>query len=530
MASDRLHPVWLKALEDPATYPHPVSQIRILQTHISWVALTGDWAYKLKKPVDFGFVNFTTLELRLAACRDEMRLNRRTAPELYDDIIALTEDSVGPRFGGSGTILEYAVRMRQFPQHDLLDQCLARNEFTFDLTDKLAHRVAELHQAADQANDQSAFGNPDAVRQPVQECLDHLQHDSVPTALRQSLRSLDDWTNLEFDRLQKTFVERKRRGMIRECHGDLHLGNIVLYGGQPTLFDCLEFNAHLRWIDIISDIAFLMMDLEDHHARHLAWRFLNAWLVSTGDYRGLQVLRYYIVYRALVRAKVAALRLRQAEITPADLTHQRQLLVSYIELADRKTRPDRPSMILMHGVSGSGKSFVARQISSILPAILIRSDVERKRMFARTFANVASGRLPPQRYSEHSTDLIYRRLRVLAREIIESGYSVIVDATFLRREDRRKFVSLAKELAIPALILACTAERTVLRQRLMERQAIGTDASDADDTVLEKQLSAIESLDQSESEIAITVDASQQCESILKSILGLFRRLSGEVQ
>lgn len=219
-----LHPAWLDALKNPETYPHPTSNIQLAETHISWVALTGEWAYKLKKPVDFGFVDFTTLELRRADCFEEVRLNRRTAPELYDGVVPLTDEPSGPRFGGPGPILEYAVRMRQFAQRDMLDQCLTRRELSDEVIDTLALEVAGLHRQAAAASIQSPFGRPDSIRATVQACLDDLPPTSAANDLRAHFDRLNDWTDGEWRRLKGTFAERKEQGWVRECHGDLHLG------------------------------------------------------------------------------------------------------------------------------------------------------------------------------------------------------------------------------------------------------------------------------------------------------------------
>jgi aminoglycoside phosphotransferase family enzyme/predicted kinase len=492
------------------------------ETHISWVALTGEWAYKLKKPVDFGFVDFTTLELRRAACHEELRLNRRTAPELYDDVVPLTIEPSGPRFGGTGLVLEYAVRMHQFAQTDMLDQCLARGELTEDLIDELAGEVAELHHQAAVASMGSPFGVPDSVHASVQACLDQLLRSPPSDVLRTQLAQLNEWTNAEWNRLKETFEERKRQGWIRECHGDLHLGNLVLYRGRPTLFDCMEFNPDLRWIDVISDVAFLVMDLFDRRAAPLAWRVLNEWLQQTGDYYGLHVLKYYMTYRALVRAKVAALRLQQPDLPPNNEQHQQELLRSYAELASMLTRSSRPAILLMHGVSGSGKSFIGRQLVASLGAVQIRSDVERKRLFAVWPSAVNLSVPSSELYGPQATQQTYQRLQSLARDIVGAGYSVIVDATFLRQSDRLAFAAMASQLAVPMVVVTCSAPETVLRARVLQRQSIGHDPSDADVAVLEKQLAAWEPLDAAESQMSVSINTeTDKLDAILPAIQNL---------
>lgn len=514
-----LHPAWLDAVKDPSTFPHPVSCIRMIETHISWVVLTGKWVYKLKKPVDFGFVDFTTLELRRAACYEEVRLNRRTAPELYDNVVMLTEERSGPRFGGTGPVLEYAVRMRQFAQEDLLDQCLVRQQLSAEIVDTLACEVAKLHREADVATTESPFGNPDSIRASVQACLDHLLMSPASEAMRSQFVQLNEWANIEGRRLEETFTVRKREGWVRECHGDLHLGNLVLYGGRPMLFDCLEFNPELRWIDVISDVAFLVMDLFDRGAAPLSWRLLNKWLEQTGDYGGLSVLKYYLAYRALVRAKVAALRLGQPDLSPDDVSHQQALLSSYAELALRLTKPNHPVILMMHGVSGSGKSFIAAQLASSLGAVQIRSDIERKRLYGMWPPTENPQPANPEKYSRQATQQTYLKLQTIAREVVSAGYSVIVDATFLRHADRIPFASVADELGIPSIIVTCDAPESILRQRVSQRQSRGQDPSDADVTVLESQIANWEPLDPAESQRSVSVNTvDNNVETVLPQI------------
>ncbi len=504
-----LHPAWLNAIYDPAMYPHIVSQIELLETHISWVILTGEWAYKLKKPVNFGFVDFTTLELRHVACQEELRLNRRTAPLLYDGVVPLTTDDDGPCFGGSGTAVEYAVRMRQFAQRDLLENCLARNELTIEMVDLLARQVADLHRRAAVAGRETSYGEPDLIREMVQACFDHLSDNPLSDAQRKSLARLKEWMTGEGDRLSARFVQRKQQHWVRECHGDLHLGNLVLFRGKPTLFDCLEFNPQLRWIDVFSDIAFLVMDLHDRDQTELAWRVLNQWLEQTGDYEGLYVLRYYLAYRALVRAKVAALRLQQSELTTGEEQHQHELLESYLGLASRLARPTQPAIVLMNGVSGSGKSFVARHLASRLEAVQIRSDVERKRLSGIGPSSAQSTLSPAVMYTDSVNAQTYLRLETLVRSIVGAGYPVIVDATFLKSADRKRFIALAGELKVPLAIVACTASAEVLRERIDQRSRLGQDPSDADSKVLRHQLVTAEPLDSSELLSSVAVDSSR---------------------
>jgi aminoglycoside phosphotransferase family enzyme/predicted kinase len=491
---------------DPATYRHPCSDIRIVETHISWVVLTGNWAYKLKKPVNFGFVNFTTLELRRVACMDELRLNRRTAPELYDSVVPLTDQPTGPRFGGEGAILEFAVRMRQFDVNDTFDRLQEHKELSDQTIETLARSVADLHQVAAIAGPDSSFGNPETILKQAQDCIEEISRLDLDSDLRSQLDQIQRWIREEWSRLKELFVERRSNGHVRECHGDLHLGNVVLYSGRPTLFDCLEFNPELRWIDITSDIAFLVMDLHDRGAPQLAWRALNEWLQQAGDYEGLPLLKYYLAYRSLVRAKVAALRSQQPDLTPSDSRQQELHLQNYLTLAFSFTQPTRPAMVLMHGLSGGGKSYVAKHLAVSVGAVQVRSDVERKRLFGFWPPREASNQSDTDIYSPLATEETYQRLLTLACGTIAAGYVVVVDAAFLSRSQRNRFVSIAQALEIPWVIIDCQAPECVLRERITARQLTHSDPSDADNKVLDIQLNSAEPLNEVEVGHRITIN------------------------
>ncbi len=523
--SNSLHPWWLDALSNRATYAHPCSEIQIVETHISWVVLTGDWAYKLKKPVNFGFVDFTTLELRRVACMDELRLNMRTAPELYDSVVPLTNQPAGPRFGGDGAILEYAVRMRQFDMNDTFDRLQQQGKLSDQIIETLARRVADLHQVAAIALADSSFGNPETILKQAQDCVDEITRLDLVPDHRSQLDQIRRWIQEEWSRLKKRFVERKSNGHVRECHGDLHLGNVVLYAGCPTLFDCLEFNSQLRWIDIVSDIAFLVMDLHDRGAPQLAWRALNEWLQQTGDYEGLPLLKFYLAYRALVRSKVAALRSQQPGLSVSDSLLQQQHLQSYLKLTSALIQPDRPAILLMHGLSGSGKSFVARHLAASIGAVQIRSDVERKRLFGLWPAREASSHRGAEIYSPVATEQTYRRLHTLANAVVSAGYAVIVDAAFLSQSQRAEFVSAADALGLPWAMIECQAPDCVRRERITRRQLAGGDPSDANSRVLDLQLASVEPISEVESSHLIVVNTtSEDLRAAVESVNQLLSR------
>ena len=362
----------LRALQRcPQAFGHPVGTVEWIETHISWLLLAGDYAYKFKKPLKLDFLDFSTLALRRAACEEELRINDRTAPDLYLGVVALVGSPAADMrllpLDEAPSNAEPAVRMRRFDQAALLSQALERQALTPAHIDALARHVAHFHGDAAVALSSQGWGTAQAVRAPVQDCLAALQRIAADAPdLAPLLGPVAKWCEQQGAALAPVFAQRLDAGRVRECHGDLHLANLVLIDGAPQLFDAIEFNPALRWIDCMADIAFLAMDLEARGCADLAWRFLNAWLECTGDYAGLPVLDYYRVYRALVRARVAGLRLAQTtgDARAGCLQEQRR----YLELALRFTRPRPVVLWLAHGFSGSGKSTLCRALASAAAA------------------------------------------------------------------------------------------------------------------------------------------------------------------
>ncbi len=518
----------VEALHDPACYPHPVHPIRIIETHISLVVLTGTFAYKIKKPVDLGFLDFTTLEKRRFYCDEELRLNSRLAPELYLDVVPIGGTPEAPRVGGGGNVIEYAVRMREFPQEALADRVLARGELISRHIDTLAALVAEFHLRTQCSGEKDGYGAPEAILASVAQNFAQIRALPIQAAHLQLLDEVEAWSRREHERLREVFVQRKREGRVRECHGDLHLGNIVFLEDEPRVFDCIEFNPELRWIDVMNEVAFLVMDLQAAGRTDFGRRFLNGYLEATGDYAGLRVLRYYCAYRAMVRAKVMLMRAGQQGCTPEDQASATALFGRYLSVAASCAQPSRSFVLITHGFSGSGKTTLAQPLLELTGAIRVRSDVERKRIHGlrpkeRPGSGIAEGLYRPD-----ATESTYRRLLDLARIIVEAGHSVIVDATFLQHRQRDMFCALAARAGIPFLIVDFTASEGLLRERILARSERGDDASDADLAVLEHQLRTHEPLQTDELESVFAYDASGPADRAERSQTWapLLRRLS----
>jgi uncharacterized protein len=492
----------VRALSDERVFGHPVSQLRLLETHISFVILSGLYAYKIKKAVDLEFLNFVSLENRKKYCAEELRLNRRTAPGLYLDVLPIGGTVAAPLLGSEPAI-EYALKMREFPQDDLAANALAQGRIKPAQWDCLADDLAAFHAAAKVAAAESAFGRTRQIRESVLQNFRQLdRHVTAQYALK-ARHILEDWTRATYLSLQPVMDARRRNGHVRECHGDLHLGNLVLLADRVTPFDCIEFNPQLRWIDVMSDIAFLTMDLDHREVKSISTRLLNRYLESSGDYAGLRVLKFYQMYRALVRAKVALIRARQENGEASALRLDVERLLA---LAMSYTRFENPALLITHGFSGSGKTAFSQGLMELIGAVRIRSDVERKRMhgmnaLARSDASLAEGI-----YDTDSTEKTYDRLLQLAQLVMRCGYSPIIDAAFLERGQRQKFQRLAKEWQVPFFILDFQAPLEVLRARLLERERAGTDASDANTSVLDFQLRTRDPLTEDEAVVSVTID------------------------
>jgi aminoglycoside phosphotransferase family enzyme len=515
----------IAALRAPGRYPHPVGRVQLLETHISWVLLTGRYAYKLKKPLALGFLDFSTLDARRRACEDELRLNRRTAPELYLEVVPVTGTQADPTIGGAGPAIDYAVKMREFPQTALLDSVAARGELSLAQMDELAGTIAEFHARSDRAGPASEFGTEPAVIDPARQNFAQLRPLVADPESEDMLRRLAGWTEREFARCRDAVAARRRDGFVRECHGDLHLRNLVLLEGRIVPFDCLEFNAELRWIDVAAEVAFVVMDLIDHRLAAHAWRFLDAYLAETGDYGGLTVLRFYLVYRAMVRAKIAGMRAEQLPEGTAQRTQAAKECREYLRLAEAFAALDRRALIITRGLSGSGKTVFSALLVEELGVIRVRSDVERKRLHGlvageRTGAAVGAGIYAPE-----ATQRTYARLLELARVVLEAGFPAVADATFLARADRDAFRALARTLGVPFAIAACEAPEPVLRERIAARERVAADASEASLDVLTRQLLSAEPLASAERTFAVAIDTRHSPERLRSSALALGARL-----
>lgn len=479
----------LDCLLDPACYPEPTGSVEHLQTHISHIFLTDQYAYKIKKPVDFGFLDFTTLEKRRFYCYEELRLNRRLSPDIYLGVVALRRRPDGScLIDGDGPVVEYAVQMRRLPQERIMARLLERGMVGPEEIEAVARTVADFHATAARGGGIERFGSVEAIRASWHENLQQTVPYIGRTLSGPQYAAIDLQSQQFLDRQAPLLEQRLREGFIRECDGDLHCENICL-DGAVHIFDCIEFNEAFRCCDTAADVAFLAMDIENHGRRDLAELFVRTYGGLSGDLGLSQVLPLYLANRAFVRGKVESFRLDDPLIQDEEKQRAAERAARFFRLCHGYLmRPRLPlTMVLTCGPTGCGKSAIAAELAFQLGIEYVSSDVERKRL-----AGVASTVRDAPIYTDAWNTSTYRHLFERAEACLNRQASVIVDATFRSREERARFLELAAAAGACAAILypRCSAE--LIRRRLQERQQRGTDVSDGTWEVYQQQIARFE--------------------------------------
>ncbi len=492
-------------------YPHQVKEpVELIQTHVSYVFLTGDYAYKVKKPVNFGFLDYSTLEKREHFCRQELEMNKRGAPELYLEVLPVTQEGEKLNLGGTGEVVEYVLKMRQFPQSALLSEMFEQGTLTQSHMEELGRVVAKYHEQAQSSDRIRSFGKVAQVRQAIDENYEQTKNYIGNPQTQSQYAETKQYTDNFFTGRSQLFESRIENNKIRECHGDLHLRNICLWHDKILLFDCIEFNEPFRFVDVMYDVAFTVMDLQARQRPDLGNAFLNTYVEQTGDWEGLQVLPLYLSRQAYVRAKVTSFLLDDPGIPEAAKVEAAATASGYYKLAWEYTKPRKGKLILMSGLSGSGKSTTAKLLARKLDAIHLRSDAVRKHLGNIPLAERGSEAL----YTPEMTQKTYDRLLQLGVMLARQGFTVILDAKYDRTTLRTNAIDLADFQQLPLQIIHCTAPFEVLRDRLAARKG---DIADATADLLESQIALAEAFSAAEQPYVQTVDTTKPIESQLEN-------------
>ncbi|HEY9801935.1 MAG TPA: AAA family ATPase [Leptolyngbyaceae cyanobacterium] len=507
-------PAFIQQMLQPGFYPHEVTEpIQLIQTHVSYVLITGKYAYKLKKPVNFGFLDFSTLEKRKHFCHEELRLNQRGAGELYLEVLPITLSGEQYILGGTGEVVEYVVKMRQFPQEGLFSELFAQGKLTESHLEELGKVVAQYH-AKTETNDYiRSFGEVPQVRAAFDE--NHEQTEKYIGGPQTQLQfdETKAYTEKFFADRQELFQHRMQNNYIRECHGDLHLRNICLWGDKILLFDCIEFNEPFRFVDTMFDVAYAVMDLEAQQRPDLSNAYLNTYLEQTGDWEGLEILPIYLIRQSYVRAKVTSFLLDDPSV-PATVKEEASKTASvYYKLAWEYTKPKQGRLILMSGLSGSGKSTTAKFLARQFNAIHIRSDAVRKHLGGISLLERGDDDL----YTPEMTQKTYARLLNLGLILAKQGNTVILDAKYDQQNLREEAIAQAKQHQLPLQIVYCTAPLDVVEERLRKRTG---DIADATVDLLTAQLKQTEPFTNVELSYVITWDTTQPPQTQLGQVIG----------
>jgi uncharacterized protein len=503
MSNESTLPALIQQMLVPEFYPHPVTiPIQLMQTHASAVLLTGEFAYKLKKPVNFGFLDYSTVEKRQHFCNEEIRLNQRGARELYLEVVAISHQGDKYHLGSDGEIVDYAVKMVQFPQKSLLSNMFESGTITTSDIEEMGRVVAEFHANAQKSEYISTFGQIDRVRQSIDDNYRQTEKYIGRAQTQQQYTETKAYTDRFLLEYLQLFLDRIAGGFIRECHGDLHLRNICRWHDRTLLFDCIEFNEPFRFVDTMYDVAFAVMDLEARGRKDLANRFLNTYAEQTGDWAGLQVLPMYLSRQAYVRAKVASFLLDDPGISSEDKAAAAQTAGDYYHQAWAYTQSHQGRIIMLSGLSGSGKSTLGKQIALEMSGVHLRSDAVRKHLGGVPLLSKGDDRL----YTPAMTARTYQQVLELGAKLAVQGFTVILDAKYDRQSLRTAVVDLAQSQDILIQIVYCTAPASVLRDRLVHRTG---DIADATVDLLTSQQAAWEDFTSEEQDCVITVDTTE---------------------
>jgi aminoglycoside phosphotransferase family enzyme/predicted kinase len=521
MARGQLPP-HIEALLSPSAYPHPARRVELVQTHISYVLLAGDYVYKVKKPVDLGFLDYSTLEKRRFYCEEEVRLNRRLCPEAYLGVVPITSKGESVALAGTGEVVEYAVKMKRLPQERMMEALLEKDTVTSDMLTALTGKLAAFHRSSERSGRIDSFGGEETIRANWQENFEQTQPYIGRTISQQQWEAIKGYVEAFLESEREMLRQRVSEGRIRDCHGDLR-ANAVCFEDGICIFDCIEFNERFRYSDVASDLAFLAMDIDFRGHRALADEMVGLYLAQSLDTTLSLVLPFYKCYRAFVRGKVDGFQLDQREIPAEQRAAAQAGARRYFDLAEQYAlRSCPPTLIAMVGATGSGKSYLAYALAGRLGAPVISSDVVRKELAGLDPTHAQAEPMGAGIYSPDMTAHTYDEMRRRAHPFLERRRPLILDATHLKREQRQKTKELAQTMGIPFLAVECVATERLVRERLQQRQSAVWSPSDGRWEVYEAQMAGAEPLSELPDRERLTVDGSlplsEQIERVLARV------------
>jgi aminoglycoside phosphotransferase family enzyme/predicted kinase len=459
-----------QAMASPDFYPHRVARLQQQDTHISKVFLTGEIVYKIKKAVNLGFLDFSTLKKRRHYCVREILLNRRLSHDIYLDVVAITRENGTYTIGGTGETLEYAVRMRQLPESRSLLQLIEKGRIDPSDMAALGSRLARFYVTTSQSKSLRAGQGWKNLCDACEENFRHTRNLSGTLLDKNIWETVKGATRSFLKSRKGAFYQRFKEAKIRDCHGDLRTDHIYFTDPGIQIIDCIEFNDHLRHIDVINDLAFLLMDLDFLGKPGLGDCLLDEFIKGTHDTNGLNLLAFYKCYRALVRCKVNCISLSSRGLKHPEREKIHMEALKYLDLAYHYAiQFSRPAVWVVCGMPATGKSTIAKAVSKALGIKVFRSDVVRKALFGLKTHQQGTASAGKKCYSDSASSLTYGRLLLLTQQEIETGTSVIIDATYSKEKYRLDLISLAKEKGIRPIFIECSAQDRVIKERLVQR-------------------------------------------------------------
>lgn len=522
MSKTELPPL-VQSLLNPAFYPHKCTGVSLLQTQMSFIFLTGEYAYKIKMPVNLGYLDYTTLENRKYFCDKELLLNKRLAPDVYLEVIPIVKHGEKYTLGGTGQIVEYTLKMRQLPQDRMMDVLLAANKVSDEMVAAVACKLAEFHSRAETNLEISQYGSITSIHVNTEENFNQTRKYIGTSISLEQFQAIENYTN-DFMKKNTALLERRvNNGRIRDCHGDVHSAH-VCFTDSIAIFDCIEFNDRFRYCDVASEIAFLAMDLEYSGHYHLAAILISSYINASLDQEIYELLNFYKCYRAYVRGKVWSFKIDLIHLSQVEKDEACRTANKYFALACSYTRV-RPLLIMAAGLMGTGKSTLMNAAAAHLRIRVISSDVTRKQLVGIPLTRQKFEDFDKGIYTSEFTRRTYQQMFDWARESLRQRQSVILDASFKARKDRKEAMDMARETGAQLLVIECVLDEELVKKRLEQRIREGS-VSDGRWELLGEQKKSFEEITEIPPENHLVIDTAKPVTEIVKDVLTYIENMS----